>query len=214
MADLALIHSDESGSVIEGEPVREGAFLQVQVDGKNYDCQSAYDGWQAGPYRLAKYTDQDPVPEGKRIASTEYELIDGVPTFVVTLEDIVISSEQVNVERDRRIDAGFNFNSVMFGSDPEDRENIAGAKSAAGDAIAAGAEAGDFAWQQLLDPSMPAVFAWIAADNTLVPMDAPTVVQFGYAALSHKQQHIFAARTLKDMDPIPSDYATNEAYWP
>lgn len=90
MADLALIHSDESGSVIEGEPIREGAFVQVKIDGKNHDCQSAYDGWTAGPYRLAKYADEDPVPEGKTIVSTERILVDGVPTIIRTLADIVI----------------------------------------------------------------------------------------------------------------------------
>ena len=65
---------------------------------------------------------------------------------------------------------------------------------------------------QLIDPALPAVFAWIAADNSAVPMDAQTVVRFGYAALAHKQAHIFAARTLKDTDPIPDP--SDDQYWP
>ncbi len=122
---------------------------------------------------------------------------------------------EVDVERDRRIDAGFAFEGVQYQSRPEDRENIAGAKAAATDAITLfGAEAGNFAWQRLLDPNAPPEFRWIAADNSTHPMDAQTAMRFGYAALGHKQAHIFAARALKDMDPIPADYATNPAYWP
>lgn len=123
------------------------------------------------------------------------------------------SAAMVDAERDRRIAGGFVFNGVTYQSRTEDRENIAGAKSAASDALALGAEAGDLAWQQLLDPSAPAEFAWIAADNTLHTMDAQTVVQMGYAALRHKQALIFAARALKDLDPIPADFA-DDSYWP
>lgn len=121
----------------------------------------------------------------------------------------------IDRERDRRIDAGFVFEGVHYQSRPEDRENIAGAKAAATDAITLfGAEAGDFAWQQLLDPGAPPEFRWIAADNSTHPMDAQTAMRFGYAALGHKQAHIFAARKLKNMSTIPADYATNPEYWP
>lgn len=125
------------------------------------------------------------------------------------------SSSEVDVERNRRIDAGFVFEGVHYQSGKEDRENIAGAKAAATDAITLfGAEPGNLAWQRLLDPNAPPEFRWIAADNSTHPMDAHTAMRFGYAALGHKQDHIFAALALKNMDPIPSDYATNPAYWP
>ncbi|MBP2532614.1 DUF4376 domain-containing protein [Agrobacterium tumefaciens] len=125
------------------------------------------------------------------------------------------SAFDVDRERDRRIDIGFIFEGVHYQSRPEDRENIAGAKAAATDAITIyGAEPGDFGWQRLLDPNVPPEFRWIAADNTTHPMDAQTAMRFGYAALNHKQAHIFAARTLKDLEPIPADFATNPAYWP
>ncbi|HBF31868.1 DUF4376 domain-containing protein [Rhizobium sp.] len=124
-----------------------------------------------------------------------------------------ITLEQVDRERDRRIDAGFVFDGVLFQSDAGSRENIAGAKSAASDAIMLGAQANDFGWQRLLDPNATNTFAWIATDNSLHPMDAQTVVRFGYAAMAHKQDMIFKARSLKAMDTIPADYATNDAYW-
>jgi hypothetical protein len=124
-----------------------------------------------------------------------------------------ITAKHVDFERDRRIDAGFVFDGVLYQSDESSRENIAGAKSAASDAIALGALAGDFGWQRLLDPDATETFQWIATDNSLHSMDAQTVVRFGYAAMAHKQAMIFKARAIKAMDPIPADYATNDAYW-
>lgn len=119
----------------------------------------------------------------------------------------------VDRERDARINGGFIFDSVRYQTRSEDRENIAGAKSAATDAITLGAAEGEYDWQRLIDPDAPAVFQWIAEDNTSHPMDAQTMVRFGYAALAHKQRLIFAARAIKNMSPIPADFATNNDYW-
>ncbi|MBN7763407.1 DUF4376 domain-containing protein [Nitratireductor aquibiodomus] len=116
--------------------------------------------------------------------------------------------EQVNAERDRRINGGFIFEGVEYQSRPEDRENIAGAATAALGAIVAGAQPGDLRWHGGAED-----FAWIAADNTMHTMDAQTVYAFGQAAMAHKQAHIFAARTLKDADPIPDDFADDQ-WWP
>lgn len=119
----------------------------------------------------------------------------------------------INQERDRRIDGGFVFGGVRYQSRPEDRENIAGAKSAALDAIALGAQEGDYSWQRLLSPDMPNTFVWIAEDNSLHPMCVKTVIQFAHAAMVHKRTMIFAARTLKDSGEIPQD-CTKDEYWP
>ncbi|QIG76099.1 putative tail fiber assembly protein [Rhizobium phage RHph_I4] len=120
------------------------------------------------------------------------------------------SSEDVNRERDWRINYGFIFNGIRFQSDVDARENIAGAAQAAfGAMVLGGAQAGNLRWS---DPDND--FQWIAEDNTRIPMDAPTMYQFGLAALRHKSAHIFAANDLKKMSPIPADYATNPAYWP
>lgn len=100
----------------------------------------------------------------------------------------------VDVERDRRIDAGFEFEGVRYQSRPGDRENIAGAAVIA-----------------LADPAYAT--GWIAADNSVVEMDAPTLLRFGRAAADHKQALIFAARQLKDMQPIPQDYGDDQ-WWP
>lgn len=120
-----------------------------------------------------------------------------------------VTADAVDIERDRRTDAGFAFGGVFYQSRPSDRENIAGAATAAGVAMLTGAEAGDLRWHGGDED-----FAWIAADNSTHPMDAPTMFAFGQAAMAHKSAHIFAGRALKEMTPIPQDYATNQSYWP
>lgn len=113
----------------------------------------------------------------------------------------------VDWERDRRIDGGFDFQGVRYQSRAKDRENIAGASTAALSAIVAGAQAGDFFWHGGATP-----FAWIAEDNSIHEMDAQTVFSFGQAAMAHKQKLIFTARLIKDMDPIPVDFR-EDPYW-
>lgn len=118
------------------------------------------------------------------------------------------TANQVDVERDRRINGGFSFAGIFYQSRPSDRENIAGASTASGIAMLTGSEPGDYRWHGGAED-----FAWIAADNSTHPMDAPTMFAFGQAAMAHKSAHIFAARALKDMTPIPADFATNPVYW-
>lgn len=101
---------------------------------------------------------------------------------------------EIDIERDRRIDSGFEFEGVRYQSRPGDRENIAGAVLIA-----------------IADPAYTT--GWIAADNSVVQMDAPTLLRFGRTAADHKQALIFAARQLKDMQPIPADYA-DDKWWP
>lgn len=123
-----------------------------------------------------------------------------------------ISPDQVDAERNRRIDDGIEFEGVRYQTRQTevhtDRENIAGMAQLAFMAIVGGAVEGDLRWA---NPDED--FAWIAEDNSLVPMDAPTVVAFGKAAAARKLQLIQAARALKDMDPIPVDY-TDDKWWP
>lgn len=114
----------------------------------------------------------------------------------------------VDAERDCRISGGFIFEGVEYQSRPEDLENIAGAATAALGAIMAGAQPGDLRWHGGAED-----FAWIAFDNITHTMDAQTVYALGQTAMAHKQAHIFAARTLKDADPIPGHFADDQ-WWP
>lgn len=119
-----------------------------------------------------------------------------------------ITSSDVDAERDRRISGGFSFGGIVYQTRSEDRENIAGASTAALAAIMNGAQAGDFRWH-----GGDTDFVWIAADNSMHAMDAQTLFAFGQAAMAHKQAHIFAARSIKDAEPIPADFA-DDTYWP
>ena len=118
------------------------------------------------------------------------------------------SSDEVDAERDRRIAAGFSFGGKDYQSREQDRENISGASVAALAAMMNGAQPADLRWH-----GGASDFAWIAADNSLTTMDAQTMFAFGQAAMAHKQAHIFAARALKDADPVPLDF-TDDANWP
>jgi hypothetical protein len=116
--------------------------------------------------------------------------------------------EEITEYRNHLISDGFEFNGVVYDSRPEDQKRISGASLLAFMAISQGAQAGDYLWHGGNDP-----FVWIAQDNSVNPMDAFTVIEFGKAAAFHESSHIFAARQLKDMNPIPDNY-TDPMYWP
>ena len=118
-----------------------------------------------------------------------------------------VTSNDVNTERDRRIDAGFTFEGKLYQSGPSDRENIAGIGTFALAAISNGAQVGDLRWKDSTKD-----FGWIASDNTITPMDAQTAWAFSQAGAAYKEKLIFMARNLKNMDPIHLDYA-DDKYW-
>jgi hypothetical protein len=116
--------------------------------------------------------------------------------------------DQVNNERDRRLMSPFPFGDKTYDFDPVSKTRISGAGTLAGFAVAQGAAEGNYLWHGGADP-----FSWIAADNSLTLMDAPTCFAFARAAAAWEAAHVFAARALKDAATIPSDYA-NDDYWP
>ncbi|WP_236212725.1 DUF4376 domain-containing protein [Metapseudomonas otitidis] len=118
------------------------------------------------------------------------------------------TSGDVDVERDRRIAAGVEFKGILFQSRPSDIESIIGAAQLAVMAMASGAKSNTLRW---LDADED--FTWIAADNSFVPMDAITVVEFCKAVVARKQRFVYAGRELKNMDAIPCDY-TDDKWWP
>lgn len=189
-----------------------------------------YDG-ETGEYLFASAADPDPLVPGRYLLPANTTLrpppiakdgfirrfIDGAwgyspagDTETPPTEEPVVTSAMVDLARDIRIASGFGFNGHVYQTRPEDRENIAGAATAAIAAIMVNnAQPGDFRWH-----GGDSDFEWIAADNTTHPLDAQTMFAMGQAAMAHKTAHIWAARALKDMDPIPADYATNPEYWP
>lgn len=102
-------------------------------------------------------------------------------------------AERVNGIRDAKIAGGFSFAEASFQTDPESVKRIAGAASAAHVAITLnGAQADDLRWA---DPDSD--FEWIAADNSLVPMDAPTTIAFGQAYMTFERTLVFVASAIK-----------------
>lgn len=119
----------------------------------------------------------------------------------------LVTSERVNLERDRRLAEDMPFMGHTFDFDPVSKSRITGASILAMAAIQAGADEGDYRWDGGTED-----FAWITADNLSIPMDAQTVFALGQAAASREARLIHAAKTLKSMSPIPQDY-TDDMYW-
>lgn len=119
-----------------------------------------------------------------------------------------LSGVDVDAERDRRM-AYFSFGGVAYDFDEASRSRIDKARGRALAAILAGAQAGDYRWA---DASID--FGWITASNAYTLMDAQTCLAFGNSAASWEGRHIIAARSIKNMSPIPADYATNDERWP
>lgn len=141
------------------------------------------------------------------------EIITDAVTGEVTTREyedpvIPVTRADVNAERNRRMRGTFTFNGVAYNCDEASLQRITGAGTLAGFAIAAGAQPDDLYWHGGESP-----FAWIAADNSVVQMDAQTCFAFARAAAAHETAHIFAAFALKEYDPIPQDYA-DDTYWP
>jgi hypothetical protein len=159
---------------------------------------------------------------------TTQTIADGIPeligntwtkTWVIT--DMTLDQQQIrtvklnenytfaiNVERDRRLTSTFDFNGNVFDCDEKSLARITGAATLAGFAVGAGAPVGFMTWHGGVNN-----FEWIAADNTLVQMDAQTCFAFGQAAANNQSLHIFAAKALKDMIPIPLNYK-DDVWWP
>jgi hypothetical protein len=110
------------------------------------------------------------------------------------LESIKTSlSDAINRTRDERIEGGFTHNGATFQSRQSDRENIIGMGLAAVAAIGAGAQPDDLQW------AIPGQdFAWITADNRLVPLDAFGMVALYQRGVAFKAAQTFYARGLKD----------------
>jgi hypothetical protein len=115
---------------------------------------------------------------------------------------------QIDSHRDQRIIQGFIFNDVLYDSRPEDQKRISASLQFAFMSISNGTQANDLRW---LDADND--FVWIAKDNTLISMDAFTVIEFAKAAASWEKAHIFAARALKDMTIVPVNFMDDE-FWP
>lgn len=149
--------------------------------------------------------------ERMTVHSPQADWENGSHRLVQIPDDTTLTHDQlrdlINGERDRRIQV-FTFSGKQYDFDADSRQNVSGAHSLALAAVINGAQPGDYRWA---DPDED--FTWIAHDNTVTLMDAQTTLAFGQAAALWKADHIRTARAIKDLDPIPSDYA-DDSRWP
>ena len=143
----------------------------------------------------------------KIVNCTTGEVMEGIDE---TLPAFPVTSGDVDMERNRRITAGIVFKGKRFQTRPEDRENIMGAYAKAAVAIMMGALPGDLLWHKPEDNKTP--FAFIAEDNSFVPMDAYTMIAFGDAVAAQKSYLTFKGFSMKRMPTIPADFA-DDKHW-
>ncbi|WP_336800667.1 DUF4376 domain-containing protein [Kaistia sp. MMO-174] len=181
-----------------------------RIDGVLYPPTIAdlWTGAQLAAIGLYRPLPADPVPQGKRVLGTAPQWVDGVMRYVHTLEDVPISPEEVDAERDRRTEFDFTFAGVAYQVDDKSISRIIAMGTDARFAQLGGAMPGNLRWADANND-----FGWIATDNSITPMDAQTMAAFADAAKLWVSQHIFAARALKDAAPIPADYV-EDGYWP
>lgn len=118
------------------------------------------------------------------------------------------TAAMVDAERDRRLRGIAVFGTRSFQVDELSLIRISGAGSLALGAMIAGAAVGNLRWH-----GGPTDFTWTDADNTPVVMDAQTMFAFAQTIALREAAHVLAARTLKDLTPIPADFAA-DSYWP
>lgn len=178
---------------------------------------------------LYRPQEPNPAPEGYKIISTTPGWDDdGLVRYIHELEPlnddpIPITSDQVNAESLRRIESGFTFQGKEFDNDPISNRRISGSGTLASIAIMNGAQEGNLYWhlpeevwsltQEQKDDAHLRPFEWIVKDNSTILMDAFLTIELGKTAALWEHSHVFAARTLKNMEEIPLDYE-DDIYWP
>ncbi|MEZ5782062.1 MAG: DUF4376 domain-containing protein [Rhizobiaceae bacterium] len=183
---------DEEGAPVRDEDDNPVTELEDYVDDVRYPAsiEQLWSDAELAAIDLYRPAAAEPVPYGKIATSTEVQRVNGIVRYIHVLADAPPpTNEQVDAERDRRIEAGFEFNGVMFQARAQDQKRIAGAGTLALGAMVAGVQPGNLRWHGGSED-----FAWIAADNTTMPMDAQTVFLFGQAAANWESLHVFAAR--------------------
>lgn len=153
---------------------------------------------------LFKPLPADPVPAGKVSAGTTVELVNGQPKSVHQLEDIVITSEDVNEERRRRLDEGYVFTLTDYATPvalrgrQEDQSTLMGLFMEAQLRVGAG--------------DTTSLTKFRDRDNVDHLLTPPQVIELWQLGASWMSMIYQRSWDLKDMAPIPLDY-TDSLYW-
>lgn len=180
-------------AIVKTENGRISKYLEFETLGKANEHVATYGGFI--------FYNKDNIPIQDILVISEFEVINS-PKI------ISVEKEQVNEERDRRIQAGVPFEGHVFDYNQMGKDNIESRAILAKLAIMNGSKKGDYRW---FDPDSD--FTWITQSNEKILMDAYQVSELGNTAMKWTTDHVFAARNLKDMTPIPQDYK-DDKYWP
>lgn len=159
-------------------------------------------------------------PNSQRLVGPVVEVLSDRISETWTVEAIPIDDrreamrKEVNIIRDQKLRRPFPFNGVRFDYDDDSQKRITGAGALVHIAITIGGKLpNDPRWHDGGED-----FVWIAADNSLVPMDAQTVLAFGQAAGAWDSAHVFAAKAIKTAidaaDHATLDLIDLDAGWP
>lgn len=118
-----------------------------------------------------------------------------------------VTTEQVNAERDRRVQTTFSWNGKAYQLDERSLTRITAMGADARFAKAAGANNSNKKWHGGIED-----FGFIATDNSVTSMGVDDVISFSNAAKLWVNNHTMKARALKDMNPIPQNF-TDDSYW-
>jgi hypothetical protein len=194
----------DNGSIVR----RKQYDLSGWPDAKKNALDEKGDG---GPvYRPVSYVGEGPV-EAVSIGMTTVTITrSAAPPVEPAPPQPVDPIIAVNIERDRRITAGVTFGGKLFQTDERSMRRIGDAARQASAAIANGVQANNLRWH-----GGETDFAFTAADNTSVNMDAPTMEALGNAVNAHELKLIEKARALKDRPggPPPADQIANDSHW-
>jgi hypothetical protein len=138
-------------------------------------------------------------------------LINGDWTLGWTLEDIVATPDQVRVEAERRISAGFSVTrggvTFNFGSDRWEREELHLLAQEAARYVQEGGKFTDANW---LDGETVSLQTLNMGDLTVNPRQMAGI---GKKLMLHVRAHRMAAKNLSAQELIPANYI-DDAHWP
>lgn len=128
------------------------------------------------------------------------------PEEVLNFRESDVTPEEVNAERDRRLDLSFEYLGRMIQRDPVSLRRIQGAAQMATIAMMSGASPDSMEWVN----GQPLV--WITEDNTELSLSPSMTIGLGTAAAEIESRLVRKARALKSMDPIPLNFS-DDIWW-
>ena len=121
---------------------------------------------------------------------------------------VVITSADVDAERDRRIASGFTHRGKRYQTDAFSERSVHTMMTVASAYLLGNGDGESYRW---FNPNYD--FYFIAEDNTHVLMTAKDMIEFGTTFAQWGSMHTLVGSELKRQEVIPVNYKDNN-YWP